>query len=95
MNTFIVLGVPKGFPCQAAALHALRAAMEAKKDRIRIEQPGCVCEFDVAALYAHYRAHRPFGDSFVRAGSISGHRAFGNLLEPRGQTWPGFSRAHD
>lgn len=85
MRIFTVLGVPRGFPCRAAALHVLRAAQEQRMDRIRIDKGGHVCEFSVdeVARAAHPR------DTLVTAGTTRGLLANGGTFEWRKQNWPG------
>lgn len=87
MTTLIVRGVPRGFPCLAAAAHSLRVAKALRAERIRVEQGGSVYEFDLAALEAHIRERRPYGDSLVRAGTLRNHLGWGNTVEPRRPTW--------
>ena len=84
----ILMGVPRGFPCLAAAAHSLRAATEKKIDRIRVEQPGCVCEFAVADLWRVLRQHGKI-DSLVHAGTSRGIEALGGVFERRIPNWPG------
>ena len=86
----ILLGVPRGFPCVAAAAHSLRAATEKKVDRIRVEQPGCVCEFAVADLWRVLRQQGKI-DSLVRGGTTSGIEGLGGRFERRTPNWPGAS----
>lgn len=88
MSTLIVLGVPRGFPCVAAAAHSLRSATEKKVDRIRIEQPGCVCEFAVDDLWRVLRQHGKL-DSLVTAGTTRGIEGLGGVFERRIPNWPG------
>ena len=84
----ILLGVPRGFPCVAAAAHSLRAATEKKVDRIRVEQPGCVCEFAVADLWHRLRQYGKI-DSLVHAGTTQGIEGLGGVFERRTPNWPG------
>jgi hypothetical protein len=87
MKTFVVLGVPKGFPCELAARRVLRAAQRLGMDRIRVEKPGHTCEHAVDAVA---RAAHPL-DSLARSGTIQSLIQDGGTFEWRTQNWPGFS----
>lgn len=89
MTFYTVLGVPKGFPCRAAAMHVLRAAQEHRADRIKIEKPGHTCEFSVDEV-ARQAAKAPT-DTLVSSGTTRTFRSHGNTFEWRKQNWPGMS----
>lgn len=96
-GTLIVLLTPEitnlplrlRLPCRFVATNALKAAIERGKERIRVENPGCVCEFDTAALAAHVRPRLPYMGSLVRGWGVQGHCLSGNSFEARNQVWPG------
>lgn len=75
--------------CLFHAVQALRTAIEFGKDTIRVEQPGCPCEFAVATLIRYVRRRRGYVTSLASWDART-HRAAGNLVDRRLQTWPGF-----
>ena len=87
MRIFTVLGVPRGFPCRAAAAHVLRAAQEQRMERIRVDKGTHVCEFSVAEVE---RAAHP-GTGLVESGTTRGLLADGGSFEWRKANWPGFT----
>ena len=93
MAALILLGVPDGFPCFAAAMSALPAARETGMTHIRVEK-GHTCEFLVDELTKLEDKDRR-GESLEVPRSLMGgvreHTFWGNEFEQRLKVWPGFS----
>lgn len=77
--------------CLFFALNALKTAVQFKKERIRVDMPGCVCEFTVAQLAAYARRHPAVRS--VASWGVRAHRVHGNTFDRRSQNWPGFATA--
>ena len=94
MPTLILLDVPSGFPCWAAAMTALPAARERGMDRIRVSKGGHTCELAVTDLERELeRSERGLAPQPPKSlmWTATQHEAVGNVLEMRRPVWPGFS----